>query len=97
MRLSFSALAASLICAGSLAFAQAPQIISTSPLQNELHVSPSTDISVVFDIDIAEEGCGFFTFPDGKQGTVGAAMTITLAAGGAGITGKLSILGHYTA
>ena len=61
------------------------------------NIQVADGVNVVFDIDIAEEGCGFFTFPDGKQGTVGAAMTITLAAGGAGITGKLSILGHYTA
>ncbi len=45
-------LAALLSVVGSLASAQTPQIISTSPFQNELHVSPSTDISVVFDIDM---------------------------------------------
>ena len=53
--------------------------------------------ATVFNIDIAEEGPGFFSFPSPKRSAlVNTAMVITLAAGGAGITGKLSVLNHWT-
>lgn len=52
--------------------------------------------ATVFSIDIAEEGPGFFTFPAPKRGAaVNTAMVVTLAAGGAGITGKVSVLNHW--
>ena len=52
--------------------------------------------TTVFSIDITEEGPGFFIFPNPKRSAVvNTAMIITLAAGGAGITGKLSILNHW--
>ena len=51
----------------------------------------------VFNIDITEEGPGFFIFPSPKRAAaVNTAMIITLAAGGAGVTGKLSVLNHWT-
>ena len=51
----------------------------------------------VFTMDITEEGPGFVVFPKPKQSAaVNTAMIITLAAGGAGVTGKLSILNHWT-
>ena len=34
------------------ALAQAPQVTSTSPLQNELNVAANTNVSVTFDADI---------------------------------------------
>ena len=53
--------------------------------------------ATVFTVDISEEGPGFFTFPRPKQNAiVNTAMVITLAAGGAGITGKVNILSHWT-
>ena len=53
--------------------------------------------ATVFSMDIDESGPGIIVFPKPKRSTaVGTAMIITLAAGGAGITGKLSILNHYT-
>lgn len=54
--------------------------------------------AVVFDIDINEEGPGFFVFPSPKHSAVvNTAMVITLTAGGAAVTGKLSCLNHWTA
>jgi hypothetical protein len=52
--------------------------------------------ATIFNIDIAEEGPGFFEFPVPKSTAVFGILVITLAAGGAGITGKLSILNHWT-
>lgn len=52
--------------------------------------------AVVFDIDINEEGPGFFVFPSPKvSALVNTAMVITLTAGGAAIAGKISILNHW--
>lgn len=56
------------------------------------------DISgtTVFSIDITDQGAGFFIFPKPKiSAAPGTALIITLAAGGAGITGKVSIPNHW--
>lgn len=50
----------------------------------------------VFDIDINEEGPGFVTFPCPKLAGVGNAMVVTLTAAGAAVTGKVSVLNHWT-
>lgn len=55
----------------------------------------ATGGSTVFNIDIAEEGPGFFTFPRPLAGALAANIVITLTAGGAGITGKVSVLNHW--
>lgn len=52
--------------------------------------------TTVFSIDITAEGPGFFTFPVPKAGSAATAMIVTLAAGGAGVTGKVSVLNHWT-
>ena len=53
--------------------------------------------TTVFTMDITEEGPGFVVFPKPKQSAaVNTAMIITLAAGGAGVTGKISVLNHWT-
>jgi len=54
--------------------------------------------ATVFVMEIADEGCGFIIFPVPKStALVNTAMVITLAAAGvAGVTGKLSILNHWT-
>lgn len=53
--------------------------------------------TTVFNVDIHEEGPGAYYFHKPKKGAaVNTAMIITLAAGGAGITGKVSILSHWT-
>lgn len=52
--------------------------------------------NTVFSVDITAAGPGFIPFDPAKRGTAGSAMIITLAAGGAGISGKVSVLGHTT-
>ena len=53
--------------------------------------------TTVFSIDITDQGAGFFTFPrPNVSAVVNTAMIITLAAGGAGVTGKISVINHWT-
>jgi hypothetical protein len=52
--------------------------------------------NTVFSIDITAAGPGAINFIPPKKGTAATQMIITLAAGGSGVTGKLSILGHWT-
>ena len=52
---------------------------------------------VVFDFDITDDGPGAIEFPRPKMNAaVNTALVVTLAAGGAGVTGKLNILNHWT-
>lgn len=60
------------------------------------NVMVTSDGVIIFNMDVAEEGAGEIIFPSPKSGGVGAALVITLTAGGAGITGKLNILNHWT-
>ncbi|MBU1067397.1 hypothetical protein KKE60_06390 [Patescibacteria group bacterium] len=51
--------------------------------------------AIVFSIDIPDEGVGPITFPSPIiAALVNTAMVVTLAAGGAGITGKANVFGH---
>jgi hypothetical protein len=52
--------------------------------------------TTVFSMDITAQGAGFIQFAPAKKGTAATSMTITLAAGGAGVTGKVSVLAHWT-
>ena len=53
--------------------------------------------AVVFTVDIDKSGPGGYEFPRPKMGmAINSAMVITLAAGGAGVTGKVSIENHWT-
>lgn len=52
--------------------------------------------NVVFNMDIAVQDSRVVTFPKPKKGSVNTAMIVTLAAGGAAVTGKISVLNHYT-
>ena len=53
--------------------------------------------TTVFTMDIDEGGPGVIIFPQPKKSAaVNTAMIVTLAAGGAGITGKVSVLNHWT-
>lgn len=46
-----------------------------------------------FDIDITSGGPGFIPFTP-EMSPIGAALYITLTAGGAGISGKVNVMGH---
>jgi hypothetical protein len=52
-------------------------------------------VTVVFQVDITAAGPGSFNFAAPLQISVGSTMTITLAAGGSGISGKVDAIGHY--
>jgi hypothetical protein len=47
--------------------------------------------TTVFKVDVPESGPGFFPFTPGLSGTAATAMIITLAAGGAGVSGIVSV------
>ena len=49
-------------CLTAVSFAQAPQIVSVTPIQNELNVPVSTNISVTFNIDMDETTINDTTF-----------------------------------
>ena len=51
--------------------------------------------TVIFSIDIVSAKNGEIYFNPPKIGSLNTNLIITLAAGGAGITGKVSILGHW--
>ncbi len=51
--------------------------------------------NTIFSIGIAHGGAGFIPLIPPKKGTANTNLVITLAAGGAGITGKLSVT-HWT-
>lgn len=51
--------------------------------------------NVVFSVDITSAGPGFIPFMHPKRGSANTALVVTLAAGGAGVTGKVSLLGVW--
>ena len=51
--------------------------------------------TTVFSMDITAAGAGFIPFTPPKKGSTNTAMIITLAAGGASVTGKVSIHNHW--
>lgn len=59
-------------------------------------ISIEVGAEVVFDVGVTAAGAGVIEFKVAKKGAAGEAMTITLASGGGGISGKLSILAHWT-
>lgn len=49
----------------------------------------------IFDLDVTAQGVDSVSFAPPKVGSHNTAMTITLSAGGVGVSGKLSILGRW--
>lgn len=56
----------------------------------------TTSEGAVLDLDISEEGGCTLPFPVPKMSGLNDVMTITLAAGGAAIQGKVNVLNHWT-
>ena len=52
--------------------------------------------SVVFNLDVPAPGTNYFEFQRPLKGSPGNAMTVTLAAPGGTVVGKLTCVGHYT-
>lgn len=53
------------------------------------------NLGIIFDIDITNQGPGFIPFLVPRRSSLNATMTIRLAAGGAGVSGKLNVLTHW--
>ena len=51
--------------------------------------------TTIFVISISNPGPGYILFPMAKAGSINTAMIITLTAGGASVTGKLSVMNHW--
>jgi hypothetical protein len=68
---------------------------SAAPTGGNLKVENGSGVTV-FTMDISTGGAGFIPFPFPKKGSANTAMITTLAAGGSGITGKVSVLNHWT-
>lgn len=67
---------------------------SAAPTNGRLTITDAGN--TVFDIDITAAGWGSITFPVPKvSAAVNTAMVVTLAAGGAGISGKVNILNYW--
>jgi len=62
------------------------------PTGGRITISGGTD--VYLDMDITVDGAGFLPFTPEHIAPVGSALVVTLAAGGSGVTGKLTVLGH---
>ena len=67
---------------------------SGSPTAGNLQVTDGGNI--IFNIDITAAGPGVINFMPPKKAAANSALAITLAAGGAGVSGKLSVLSHWT-
>lgn len=53
-----------------------------------------TDGTTTIVLSIVDSGPGHVPFTDKFAGALGAAVTVTLAAGGAGVTGKVAVQHH---
>jgi hypothetical protein len=51
--------------------------------------------ATVFSLDVESKGTYFVPFFPPMRASPGAALTVTLAAGGSNVSGKVNLLGHY--
>jgi hypothetical protein len=65
---------------------------SAAPTGGSLTIADGSN--TILSVDITAAGPGFLNFSPSKIGTPNQSMTITLAAGGSGIVGKLTVNGH---
>jgi hypothetical protein len=52
--------------------------------------------NTVLSLDVTTGGAGVLKFDPYKRGTTNTALIVTLAAGGSGVSGKVSVFGHWT-
>jgi hypothetical protein len=65
-----------------------------APASGELKIEDGSG-NTVFRVKITAAGPGVFYFTPAKLGSLNTALIITLAAGGSGVTGMVSALGHW--
>lgn len=68
---------------------------SAAPTNGNLKIEDGSG-NTVFSMDITAAGAGVLYFTPPKKGSAATALIITLAAGGAAVSGKVSVLGHWT-
>jgi hypothetical protein len=67
---------------------------SGAPTGGQLTIEDGSG-SVVFRVDISAAGPGVIYFTPPKHGGQNTALIVTLAAGGAGVSGKVAVLAHW--
>jgi hypothetical protein len=67
---------------------------SATPTGGNLQVIDGT--TTILSLDVTAAGPGFLQFNPPLKNTAGAALTVTLAAGGGVVAGKVAVLGHWT-
>ncbi len=67
---------------------------SAAPTGGNLKVEDGSG-NTVFSADITAAGPGVILFPVPKAGRTNTALIVTLAAGGASVSGKVSVLNHW--
>lgn len=68
---------------------------NATPTSGNLKIEDGSG-TTVFSIDITVSGPGFIPFARPLKGTANTALIVTLAAGGSGVTGKVSVLSKWT-
>ena len=68
---------------------------SAAPTGGNLKVEDGAG-NVIFQLDVTAAGPDAVYFRPAKKGSVNTNLIVTLAAGGAAVTGKVSVLGHWT-
>ena len=68
---------------------------NAAPTAGNLKVEDGSG-TTVFTIDITAAGPGFMLFMRPMKGTANTALIVTLAAGGSGVSGKVSVLSKWT-
>lgn len=66
---------------------------NAAPTGGNLQVADGAN--VILNVDITAAGLVLIFFDTPKKGSLNTAMTITLAAAGAAVAGKVSVLGHW--
>lgn len=68
---------------------------SGSPTGGNLTITDG-NLGTVFNLDVTAAGPGYIPLIPPACGTVNASLVVTLAAGGSGVLGKLTVLGRWT-
>ena len=66
---------------------------SAIPAGGRVYVADGSG-SILFDVDLATAGAHVFNFTQALVAPEGGALVVTLAAGGAGVTGKVNVIGY---
>lgn len=68
---------------------------SAAPTGGNLKVENGSGVTV-FTMDVTAAGPGVIYFEPAKKGSINTAMIVTLASGGGGVSGKVSVINRWT-